>query len=286
MILDFSMIKYHLIPTPMTLPHLTKKQQEILILIYRFRFIDRIQLQTILQHKNHRRIHTWLTDLVNKDYIGRIYSKKIPDNTKPAVYYLGKNGRKYLQKHFATAEKEEKPDEQALYQLTKTYKDSTRTEVFKATCLALVDCYLASTAYTDKKHFTKITFSSLTECATYSLLKKFDSYLAVKYKNGRIKRYAFIYFTHRTPRRFIRYRVAEVIKYSQEWGYDSDQPYPIVLGICSNHPIKNYVKKVCESKFAYYNHPEIKISLTTLYELKTEGMEKEIWVSPKNEEED
>jgi hypothetical protein len=268
----------------MTLPPLTKKQLEILILIYRFRFIDRQQIQTILHHKNHRRIHAWLNDLVTKNCIGRIYIKKIPDNAKPAVYFLGKYGRKHLHKYFS--ESDEEKHKEALIQLTKTYKDSQRTEVFRATCLALVDCYLAHQRYVEKKRFAKTTFLSLTECATYPLLKKFDSYLSVKRRNGTIKRYVFLYFTNRTPRRFIRYRVAEIIKFfKQEWDYESDQPYPSALGVCSNVPLKNYVKKIFESKLEYYNHPKININLATLQEITTQGMEKEIWIQPQNDDE-
>src|SRR5258708_25110285 len=129
----------------MTLPSITKKQFEILLLIYRFRYIDRKQIQTILKHKNHRRILAWLNKLVAQHCIGSISSKKMPENTKPTVYYLGKYGRKILQKHFSeivTKEGGKKPDEQALYQLTKTYKDSQRTEVLRLTCLALLDCYI------------------------------------------------------------------------------------------------------------------------------------------------
>ncbi len=277
----------------MTLPHLTKKQFRILILIYNFRFIDRKQIQTILKHKNHRRIHSWLTDLVTKNCIERIYSTKMPENTKPAVYYLGKYGRKHLQKYF-TGESTKKSDDEeqkkesnetALYQLTKTYKDSQRTEVFRANCLALVDCYLVCKRYVTENGYTQ-EFFPLTGCAKKELFKKFDSYVMIKKKNGRKKSYALIYLTHRTPRRFTRYRIAEIIKFfQQEWDYESDQPYPTILIICSNSPIRNYAKKVFESKLEYYGHPELTIRLATLFDFKKDGLDGNIWIQPKNEEE-
>lgn len=268
----------------MTLPYITKKQLEILLLIYQFRFIDRKQIQIILNHKNHRRIHSWLNDLVEKHSIGRIYSIKMPENTKPAVYYLAKNGRKHLQKYFHKSV--DRIDEAALYQLTKTYKDSQRADVFRTTCLALVDVYIAlKQTYGDGEY--TMTFSSLTECATYSLLKKFDSYLCLQKKRGKEKRFVYLYLTHRTPRRFIRYRISEIIKFfKQEWDYETDLSYPKVLCVCSNFPIRNYARKVFETKLEYYNLPELSIKLTTLHEIKEQGINKEIWIKPENEEDD
>ena len=48
------------------LQQITRRQEEILTLIYRFRFINRIQLQRYFNHKDARRINTWLRDLVKK----------------------------------------------------------------------------------------------------------------------------------------------------------------------------------------------------------------------------
>lgn len=281
----------------MALPHLTKKQFRILVLIFNFRFIDRKQIQTILSHKNHRRIHAWLTDLVSKNCIERIYSTKMPENTKPAVYYLGKYGRKHLQKYFigestensegkgTGGDEKKERNEAALYQLTKTYKDSQRTEIFRASCLALAECYLVCKRYITENGYTQ-GFFTLTGCAQNELYKKFDSFVKIKKKSGREKCYALIYLTHRTPRRFTRYRIAEIIKFfKQEWDYESDQPYPTILVICSNSPIRGYAKKVFESKLEYYDHPELTIHLATLFDFKKEGLDGNIWIQPKTEEE-
>ena len=52
----------------MTIPYITPKQQEIPKLIYKFRFLNRIQIQTLLNHKDKRRINSWLKDLSEKEY--------------------------------------------------------------------------------------------------------------------------------------------------------------------------------------------------------------------------
>jgi hypothetical protein len=75
----------------MNLPKITKKQQEILRLLYTYRYLNRIQIQALLHHKNRRRINEWLSDLQDKHYVEWIYSTDFEQKTKPAMYYLGSN---------------------------------------------------------------------------------------------------------------------------------------------------------------------------------------------------
>ena len=80
----------------MKLPKLTTKQQEIIHLLYRYRYLDRIQIQTLMRHKDKRRVLAWLKDLRDKDYVEWIYSTDFIEKSKPAIYYLGINGVRYL----------------------------------------------------------------------------------------------------------------------------------------------------------------------------------------------
>lgn len=74
------------------LPKLTKRQQAILKLLYRFRFLNRIQIQAFLGHKDPKTINLWLRDLRAKGYVEWIYSTHFAEKTKPAIYYLTLNG--------------------------------------------------------------------------------------------------------------------------------------------------------------------------------------------------
>ena len=78
------------------LPRLTKKQQEILRLLYSFRFLNRIQIQAFLGHKDPKTINLWLRDLRAKGYVEWIYSTHFAEKTKPAIYYLSLNGVRHL----------------------------------------------------------------------------------------------------------------------------------------------------------------------------------------------
>ncbi|MCA9344861.1 replication-relaxation family protein [Candidatus Saccharibacteria bacterium] len=71
-----------------TIPKITHKQTEILDLIYTHRFLNRIQIQAFLKHKDKKTINLWLKDLRQKDYINWIYNKHhFAEKTKPAIYY-------------------------------------------------------------------------------------------------------------------------------------------------------------------------------------------------------
>jgi len=114
-----------------TLPNITNKQQEILNLTYKFRFLNRIQIQQLLKHKDRRRINTWLKDLVEKQYLNRIYSNNIGENIKPAIYYASINAIRYYR---AIA--------QSNSYLKKLYHDSKRSESFIAGQILIADICL------------------------------------------------------------------------------------------------------------------------------------------------
>ncbi len=65
-------------------------------MLYTYRFLNRIQLQTLLHHKKHHRVDAWLRDLREKEYITWIYSTSFTEKSKPAIYHLGINGVRYL----------------------------------------------------------------------------------------------------------------------------------------------------------------------------------------------
>lgn len=75
---------------------ITNKQKIILILLYIFRFVNSKQIQQFMNHKDHRRINSWLKELVEKQYIERDFKPVFGTLTKPAVFNLSGKGRKYM----------------------------------------------------------------------------------------------------------------------------------------------------------------------------------------------
>ena len=73
---------------------LKPRQVEILILLHRFRYLSRPQIQTMLGHKTWAKVIIWLNDLTDQHYIYRYYEPKLAG--KPAIYCLDKASVRYL----------------------------------------------------------------------------------------------------------------------------------------------------------------------------------------------
>src|SRR3990172_8514870 len=113
----------------MQLPTVTAKQLEILILLYRYRFLNRNHIQHFLHHKEPRRIKSWLKELTDKHILGRHYSRTLGENTKPAVYYLSTKSRHILKDHPEVNHK----------LLSRVYRERLRSQRFIEHCLLLAD---------------------------------------------------------------------------------------------------------------------------------------------------
>lgn len=124
----------HNYTTHMTLSTITNKQQQIIRLLYRHRFLDRKQIQTLLQHKDKRRIITWLKDLREKQYVQWIYDgDDFAAKTKPAIYYIGLAGIRYLKM----------TGDYPTFELRKRYKEAGRKQSYISRCLLIADCCIA-----------------------------------------------------------------------------------------------------------------------------------------------
>ncbi|HZQ29609.1 MAG TPA: replication-relaxation family protein [Patescibacteria group bacterium] len=122
------------------LPNITLKQKEIMDLVFRFRFINRKQIQRLLNHKDPKRINAWLKDLVDKKYLSRIYSHKLLENTKPAIYFLNNNG--ILWARYEKGQEYRADDWQLdIKYLKKFYQDKHASQTFINHCIALSEFY-------------------------------------------------------------------------------------------------------------------------------------------------
>ncbi|HUD81633.1 MAG TPA: replication-relaxation family protein, partial [Patescibacteria group bacterium] len=116
----------------MKLSPITAKQQDILKLLYKYRFLNRIQIQALMGHKDKRRSSRWLKDLREKNYIEWIYSTDFTEKSKPAIYYLEIDGIRYLRT----------TDEYPPEELRKRYRESSRKPDFIARSTFIADCCL------------------------------------------------------------------------------------------------------------------------------------------------
>lgn len=234
-------------------PKVTKRQLDILILLYRFRFLNRIQIQTLLNHKNKRRINEWLKDLNSRNIVGRHYSTKLKENTKPAVYYIAAKSRLILLGQPSV-------DEKIIKQ--RIYKEKEKSQRLINHCITLADFYLM---LLNIKDYDKLHFFTKTDLSTYYYLSynRPDAYIA-KEKGGKTKRYFFEIIDEGTPRFILRPKIERCIEYfdSNKWQENTDHPFPTILMLCPNQDIKDFLHKEIAQKLEEEVNAEIDFYLS------------------------
>ncbi len=233
----------------MQLPRITKKQKEIVALIYKFRYLNRVQIQKILKHKDARRINAWARDLVNKGYLGRIFINKIPLNTIPAKYYLGKLGIKYLRKL---------KDEQQVNNtyLKRLHHEAEKSDYFKAHHLLIADIYikLAQSCLGNQSTFVFATQSRLVSDEITSSFKP-HIYIMIADKYGKAKRYFIELVGENMPRFAIRARIRAYLDFYLDgtWKDHFRYAHPHILFIVPktrkiDRFVYRYTKRILEEE--------------------------------------
>lgn len=251
------------------LPSITPKQQEILKLLYRYRFLNRIQIQQLLKHKDKRRIISWLKDLREKQYIDWHYdSTDFIAKSQPAIYYLALNGIRFLrnQNHY--------PNEE----LRKRYKESERSQAFIDRCLLIVDCCI--TLRNSDKDGTEYLYILPADYAgldnKYSFLGELRPQLYFFKRQGdSITNYLLESFDAALPRYQLRKRLKDYMNFLDEWD-DANEPRPIALFICATIADLLYVKRRMKQHIEDENI-DAQVRVTTLDKIKASGVASMIW---------
>ncbi len=255
------------------LPKITKKQQEILRLLYNFRFLNRIQVQAFLGHKDPKTINLWLRDLRAKGYIEWIYSTHFAEKTKPAIYYLGLNGVRYLR---TLTRKSKDDDGEAVMhptyppeELRKRYKEPTRSQTYIDRCILIADCAItleredAANEAKGKKlrHYYQTEAAYLLERSYYHFVLDIDDELIRPNlifcqdklnKDGKeeatIASYILEVFDPTLPRYRMKKRLGDYVKFlddeSDEWKEQTNtEKLPILLFVCPRTSDLIYAKR-------------------------------------------
>ncbi len=263
----------NLIPIFQQMPKLlpiTKKQQSIILLLHRFRFLNRVHIQKLLNHKDPKTINEWLKDLTEKGYIKRLYEKTFPNNTKPAIYHIDKNGVRFLKSQLDE-------DENTLHKL---YWEEKRTDAFIDRCLLLADIYLDLAAKTDgKTQFAMYLSSDYTSLPEKDSLKSLQPQAYVNQKQGKQTKQYFIEIVPNTTLDRIRQKARRFISFysSNEWEGETNSSFPIVLFVCPNYQIQSYLKKYLKRTLCNLEEPDLELFLTTAEKVKAAGIMADIW---------
>jgi hypothetical protein len=296
------------------LPKLTKKQQEILRLLYNFRFLNRIQVQALLKHKDPKTINLWLRDLRAKGYAEWIYSTHFAEKTKPAIYYLGLNGVRYLR----TLTRKSKDDDGKVVvspsyppeELRKRYKEPTRSQTYIDRCILIADCGIAlqkEDAANEAKgkklrYYYQTEAAYLLERSYYHFVLDIDDELIHPHlifcqdklnKDGKeektLESYILEMFDPTLPRYRMKKRLNDYVKFlddeGDEWKDQTNaEKLPILLFVCPRMSDLIYAKRRTRKLVAdawYWEDDDVekpRVRFTTTDKLKEHGvLAKEIW---------
>ena len=296
------------------LPKLTKKQQEILRLLYSFRFLNRIQIQALLRHKDPKTINLWLRDLRAKSYVEWIYSTHFAEKTKPAIYYLGLNGVRYLR----TLTRKSKDDDGNMVvspsyppeELRKRYKEPTRSQTYIDRCVYIADCAITlrkEDARNDAegkklRYYYQTEADYLLERSYYHFVLDIDDELIHPHfifcqdklnKDGKeektVESYLLEIFDPTLPRYRMKKRLGDYVKFLDDEGsgwqeQTNTEKLPIILFVCPRTSDLIYAKRRTRKLVAdawYWEDDDVerpRVRFTTVDKLKQSGvLAKEIW---------
>lgn len=218
---------------------ITNQQLLILLLLFRFRFLTRIQIQTILKHKHPSHINKYLKNLSENNIIYKLYKKTYPENLKPAIYCLNKNSIGYLNK-------DNKLDPLLVKRI---YKDKNRSERFIKHSLVIADLFIEITKQILESK-RQLFFYTKTDLFDYDfLIKPYpDIYLAIE-SGKKTDRYFIETIDNDTPRFVLRNRIKKYIEYflGNQWQINTNYPFPEILLICPNDSLIKYLGKFFET---------------------------------------
>lgn len=245
--------------TEMKEQQLTKRQIEILLLLYKFRFLHTYQFQKLLHHKKPNRIKVWLKDLTEKQYIKKDYSPETIKK-KPAIYSLTIKARELLKKR----------TECNIYVLNKIYREKNRSKTFVDHCIQIADIFLKLQSQTTEK----IYFATKNDLTGYNYFPDQlpDAYIAIKTSEN-TSRYFLEILDENMPRFALRSKIRRYLDYyqSDQWEEQTNKPFPTVLVITSTDAVKKFMSRFIATTLEE-EQVEINFQLATREEINKNGV--------------
>lgn len=243
-------------------PNITNKQQEIIRLLYTHRYLDRTHIQALLNHKDKRRIISWLKDLRDKHYINWIYDgNDFANKTKPAIYYIGINGIRLLRQSGGYPADD----------LRKRYKDNSRSQSYIERCLLIAECCVTINgndkyAYVTEPDYSRSQnlLSDLIDLKPHLVINKQDIKVSTQYMLE--------VFNTTLPRYQIRNRIKKYVDYLM-----TSDSKPIVLIVCPTKAELIYAKRRTKMLIEDLGAEDLHIRYTTVDMLKAQDVISPIW---------
>ena len=245
---------------------LTIQLETILILLFRFRFLNRTQLQLLLHHKSKTKIILWLNGLTEKKYISRFYLKTVASDA--AVYCLNTPSKKYLTKYCL---KEVKAS--LLYRI---YTERERSPIFRRHCMFVADIYLSLFSLCEKNNaLLKFLTQNDLHGMKYLVNPHPDCYFSITEKSGSTKRYFLDVIDIYPIEDELVQRVHQYFGYYQKgfWQKNNANPFPEILLICAENRAKNFLTAVIKKRL---KDDSPTFSLSTWADIKEKGITRSV----------
>ena len=189
--------------------NISRHQQRILTLLFKFRFVSAKALAQVLGIRKEG-AYQRLEKLVQKELVIRVYDSRWRIDRKPAYYYLSKTGVTAVRKILNASES-----------LVHTlYANDTATDEFVDHCLALLDCYLAIAPH-------QPAGSEIFSKTEINRFEQFPRNRPDMYIRTPSRKEAMVAILHDVPLYIARKRLEEIITHSEEEGW-TKEAYPAV----------------------------------------------------------
>lgn len=250
-----------------TKPLINDHQNQILFLLYKFRFLTINQLLKHFNHKYPYRIREWLTDLKEKEYISVIMDKTDP--TKPHVFCLTTKAKYILQES-------EDSDKNFLERL---YKEKGLKENFRNHLLFIVDIYLFFLSQKEKD--STLHFLTQQDLIGYDFFPEElpDVYIAVETQEGTDKYFLDLFDEYRKPAEVARFAVRKYITYCEDGSWQANtenSAFPTLLFIVQDERRRKHITMYGKAKLAK-TFQDISLFLTTQDVIKFSKGKTNIW---------
>lgn len=254
------------------LPKIRPRQRDILTLLYYFRYLDRTQIQSMLDHKDKRAVVAWLRDLRDKQFVDWIYDTSKDGRTKPAVYFLTAGGVRSLRTSSDTT----------LSAVHRLYGSASRTPAFIARHLFIAGIAIQlrsqNSDNTNFKYATSAAYLSEANGPTVMSQALIRPDLLVHHHEGSTRTYLLEYIPTTLPTYRLRTKLIEYLDFLGSHDWEPTNPMPEVLLIAQTAAqaavIRREVRRLQSRK-----HPpaEVTIRLTRSDQIAASNMLAPIW---------
>lgn len=247
--------------TKTSLAKITRRQQQILTLIYKYRYLNRVQIQTFMGHKDKQPINAWLRDLKSKGYLKWRNYETIEERNKPAVYFSGLGA-------IAFYKTLDYADQKVIKRL---YREDSRSRAFMEKSMLIADIAIEISKHTEWGTYQTRTQSLPIKRSSplYNLQYFYGLYPDLIWSNDNDIIHYIVFVIQGTLPRFKLKSMIEEMKKAQD---DKSEIFPWFAIICASQQQLKVAKNLASKIFDHDDSYEMFFTLRTANNVKKYGL--------------